>query len=89
MQKYYVGLDVHKATIAIAILDAFGKVISQSIIETSTQAVRDFFQGLRGEIHITFEEGNHAAWLHDVVQPRVFAGGRLQSQTQPQADGWQ
>ena len=71
MKKYYVGLDVHKATIAIAILDAFGKVISQSIIETSTQAVRDFFQGLRGEIHITFEEGNHAAWLHDVAQPLV------------------
>ena len=40
MRKYYVGFDVHKATIAIAVLDAYGKLISQSIIETSTQAVR-------------------------------------------------
>ena len=71
MKIYYVGMDVHKATIALAVLDAFGKAISQSIIETSTQAVRDFFHSLRGEIHVTFEEGNHATWLFDVVQPLV------------------
>jgi transposase len=71
MKTYYVGLDVHKATIVIAVLDSKGKVVSQSIIETSTQAVRDFFKSMRGEIHITFEEGNHAAWLYDVVKPLV------------------
>lgn len=26
MKKYYVGMDVHNATIAIAVLDAFGKI---------------------------------------------------------------
>jgi transposase len=71
MKTYYVGMDVHKATIVIAVLDGNGKVVSQSIIETSTQAVRDFFKSLRGELHITFEEGNHAAWLYDVVKPLV------------------
>jgi transposase len=71
MKTYYVGMDVHKATIVIAVLDVNGKVVLQSIIETSTQAVRDFFKSLRGELHITFEEGNHAAWLYDVVKPLV------------------
>jgi transposase len=71
MKTYYVGMDVHKATIVIAVLDANGKVVSQSIIETSTQSVRDYFKSLRGEIHVTFEEGNHAAWLYDVVKPLV------------------
>ena len=71
MKTYYVGMDVHKATIVIAVLDANGKVVSQTIIETSTQTVRDFFKSLRGEIHITFEEGTHAAWLYDVVKPLV------------------
>jgi len=33
--------------------------------------VRDFFQSLRGEVHVTVEEGNHAAWLYDVVKPLV------------------
>ena len=71
MRKYYVGLDVHKATIAVAVLDALGKLVSQSVIETSTQAVRDYFHSLRGEVHVTFEEGNHAAWLFDILRPLV------------------
>lgn len=71
MKNYYVGMDVHKATIAIAVLDAFGKLLSQSIIATSTQAVRDFLKSLRGEVNVTFEEGNHAAWLYDVVESLV------------------
>src|SRR5687768_7701039 len=60
-KTYYVGMDVHKATIVIAVLDSNGKVASQTIIETSTQAVRDFVKSLRGEVHVTFKEGNHAA----------------------------
>ncbi len=71
MKRYYVGMDVHKATIVIAVLDANGKVVSQTIIKTSTQTVRDYLDGLRGEIHVTFEEGNHAAWLYDVIKPLV------------------
>ncbi|MDQ3666298.1 MAG: hypothetical protein M3410_06820 [Acidobacteriota bacterium] len=71
MRKYYVGLDVHKVTIAIAVLDAHGKLITRTVIETSTEAVRDFFRNLGGEIHLTFEEGNHAAWLYDIVEPLV------------------
>ena len=51
MRKYYVGLDVHKLSIAIAVLDAHGKLVTRTVIETSTEAVRDFFRNLRGEIH--------------------------------------
>jgi transposase len=71
MKTYYVGMDVHKVTIVIAVLDVNGKVVSQSIIKTSTQTVREFLHSMRGEIHVTFEEGNHAAWLYDVVRPLV------------------
>lgn len=71
MKIYYVGMDVHKATVVIAVLDVKGKVVWQSIVETSTQAVRDFCKSLRGENHVTFEEGNHASWLYDVVKPLV------------------
>jgi hypothetical protein len=71
MRKYYVGLDVHKLSIAIAVLDSYGKLVTRTVIETSTEAVRDFFRNLGGEIHLTFEEGNHAAWLYDIVKPLV------------------
>lgn len=71
MRKYYVGLDAHKETIAIAVLDAQGKLVTRTVIETSTEAVRNFLRNLGGEIHLTFEEGNHAAWLYDLVAPLV------------------
>ncbi len=67
----YVGMDVHLLTIVIAVMDQQGKILSRSVIETSTQAVRDFFRSLRGEIHVTFEEGTLAAWLFDVIESLV------------------
>ena len=62
MQKiFYVGMDVHHACIVIVVLNVDGKTISEAIIETKTETVRDFIRGLRGELHVTFEEGAQAA----------------------------
>ena len=58
MKTSDVGMDVHKATIVIAVLDVFDKLVSQSIIETSTRAMRDFFHAVRGELHVTCEGGH-------------------------------
>ncbi len=71
MTKYYVGMDVHQASIVIAVTNAAGKVVMESIIETKAQTVRDFIKGLRGEVHVTFEEGTQAAWLYDLIRPLV------------------
>src|ERR1700747_2532468 len=29
-----------------------------------------FIDGLRGDVHVTFEEGTWAAWLYDLLKPR-------------------
>ena len=68
MNTYYVGLDVHKASICIAVLNADGKLMMESVVETSAATVLDFLKGLRGEVEVTFEEGTHAAWLYDVLK---------------------
>ncbi|MGB7925338.1 MAG: transposase [Pyrinomonadaceae bacterium] len=62
-------MDVHQACIVIAVLNVEGKTTSEAIIETKTETVRDFIRGLRGELHITFEEGAQAAWLYDLLRP--------------------
>ncbi len=67
MNRYYVGLDVHKASICIAVLNAEGKLAMESVIETSAATILDFLKGLRGQVEVTFEEGTHAAWLYDVL----------------------
>jgi transposase len=67
----YVGLDVHRDTISVAVLDEDGKLLMQSILATHAAALLDFVGGLRGTVHLTFEEGTHSAWLHDLLVRRV------------------
>jgi transposase len=67
----YIGLDVHQATISIAVLDSTGKLVMESIIETKAATILDFFHGLRGNLQVTFEEGTSAAWLYDLLVPHV------------------
>jgi transposase len=67
----FVGMDVHKETISIAVMNSAGKLIMESIIETKAIAILQFIQGLRGDLHVTFEEGTWAAWLYDLLKPHV------------------
>jgi transposase len=67
----YIGLDVHQATISVAVLDSTGKLIMESILETKAATILEFFAGLRGTLSVTFEEGTWAAWLYDVLHPHV------------------
>src|SRR5580693_8748661 len=67
----YIGLDVHQATISAAVLDSDGRLIMESILETKAATILQFVHGLRGSLHITFEEGTCAAWLHALLQPYV------------------
>jgi hypothetical protein len=67
----YIGLDVHKEAIAIAVVNGAGKLVMESIVENKSSTVLDFLHGLRGELHVTLEEGTWAAWLYDVLKPHV------------------
>src|ERR1700687_3707344 len=67
----YMGLDVHQATISVAVMDSTGEVIMESILETKAATILEFFAGLRGTLSVTFEEGTWAAWLYDLLKPQV------------------
>ena len=67
----YIGMDVHKESISIAVRNSAGKVVMESVIETKASMILQFIDGLRGELQITFEEGTSAAWLYDLWKPRV------------------
>src|SRR2546422_6239162 len=67
----YIGLDVHKETISIAVLNSSGKLVMESILETKASTILEFIRGLRGSLHVTFEEGTWAAWLYDLLKPHV------------------
>ena len=65
----YIGMDVHKESIAIAVMNAVGKVVMESVIETKASMILQFIDGLRGDLQVTFEEGTSAAWLYDLLKP--------------------
>jgi hypothetical protein len=67
----YVALDVHTATISVAVLSYEGKFIMESVIEAKGSTIIQFIQGLRGELFLTFEEGTWSAWLYDLLTPHV------------------
>src|ERR1035441_7625668 len=67
----YIGMDVHKEAIVIAVLNGSGKLVMETILETKASSILEFLHGLRGELHVTWEEGTWAAWLYDVLQPQV------------------
>ena len=47
----YIGMDVHKETVSIAVSNSAGKLVVESIIETKAATILQFIQGLRGNLH--------------------------------------
>ena len=56
----YIGMDVHQATISVAVGDSTGKLVMESVIETKAATILEFLGGLRGSLWVTFEEGTSA-----------------------------
>jgi len=67
----YIGMDVHKESISIAVRNAAGKIVMECVIETKASIILQFIDGLRGDLHVTFEEGTWATWLYDLLKPHV------------------
>ncbi len=56
-REKYIGLDVHQATISVAVMDSGSKLVMESILKTKAATILQFFAGLRGTVWVTFEEG--------------------------------
>ncbi len=55
-QEKYIGMDVHQATISVAVMDSKGKLIMECILETKAATIFEFIHGLRRTLAVTFEE---------------------------------
>jgi hypothetical protein len=67
----YIGLDVHQATISVAVMDPTDRLLMECVLETKPSTILEFIQGMRGRLYVTFEEGTWAAWLHDLLEQHV------------------
>src|SRR5690349_13124717 len=67
----YVGLDVHRDTISVAVCDSRGKLMLERVIPTSAAAVLELVELLRGKLHIAFTEGTSTPCIVSLLQLRV------------------
>jgi len=67
----YIDMDIHKDAISVAVMNSASKVVMESILETKAATILQFIRGLRGNLLVTLEEGTWAAWLYDLLKPRV------------------
>jgi hypothetical protein len=67
----YVGLDVHQASTVVVVRDETGRILARSIFATDGDRILEFFRGIRGAVHVAFQEGTQAQWLYDLLKPRV------------------
>src|SRR5688572_15655663 len=67
----YVGLDVHQASTVVSVREEGGRVIARGVVPTEAHALTEFVHGMRGTVHVVFEEGTQAQWLHDLMAPLV------------------
>jgi hypothetical protein len=52
----YIGMDVHRESISFAVMNSVGKLVMECVIETKASMILQFIDGLRGNLHLTFEE---------------------------------
>jgi hypothetical protein len=79
----YIGMDVHKESISIAVMNAAGKIGMECVIETKASTILEFVDGLRGNVQVTFEEGTSAAWFVRPVETAGYEIGGLRSAKKP------
>jgi hypothetical protein len=58
--RKYVGMDMHQASISVAVRDETGKLIIESVLETKASTILEFLHGLRGSLWVAFGESTSA-----------------------------
>ena len=75
-QEKYIGMDVHQATISVAVMDAQGKLIMECLLETKAATIVEFVRGLQGAA-VPHLRGRNSGCLvaRSAETPRRPAGG--------------
>lgn len=67
----YLALDVHQATVVASVRNEQGAVIMLATVRTEAGAIVGLVRGLGKRVHVAFEEGTQAQWLHDLLEPHA------------------
>ena len=67
----YIGIDVHTESCTFAIMGPTGKRLREATVETNGKVLVNFVRNIAGDKHVCIEEGTHAEWLYELLEPLV------------------
>jgi transposase len=67
----YLALDVHQATVVAVLRDERGSILLRGIVPTEAKAILMLVKNAGPRVHVAFEEGTQAQWLHDLIIPHA------------------
>jgi transposase len=67
----YLALDVHQATSTFTLRSSRGHILERGIVETTAHDLVALLRRFGPNLHVTFEEGTQAQWLHDLLTPHA------------------
>ncbi len=63
----YLALDVHQATTVASLRNEQGKILMHATVPTEAKAILALVGSAGPRVHVAFEEGTQAQWLHDLL----------------------
>lgn len=67
----YIGIDVHRDSSTVCVLNAAGKRLQREVMETTGLALVGYVRKLTGTLHVCIEEGTWSEWLYEILLPHV------------------
>ncbi len=67
----YLALDVHQATVVGVLRNERGSIVMEATVPTEAKAILTMIRSAGERVHVAFEEGTQAQWLHDLIVPHV------------------
>ncbi len=67
----YLALDVHQATVVATLRDERGSIVMRATVPTEAKAILTLIKSAGPRVHVAFEEGTQAQWLHDLIVPHA------------------
>jgi len=63
------AFDVLQATIVATLRDQGGGIVMRATVPTEAKAILTLIRSAGPRVHVGFEEGTQAQWLHDLIAP--------------------
>lgn len=67
----YIGLDAHSSSCTFSVMDARGREIDNTTIESNGRLLVKYIRGIEGSKKLTFEECELSNWLYELLRAEV------------------